>query len=68
MTKKRYRKLARAYFTEINEWAKTNHSDTMNIGSLYRIVANLQNPNGMSREEWCEALLAPNHIKTGKRI
>ena len=57
MTKKRYRKLARAYFTGLNEWAKVNRpNDTLNMGDLYARVAKLDNPIGMTRAEWWENL------------
>lgn len=35
MTKKRFKKLTRAYFTRLNEWAKENGEKPMNMGRLY---------------------------------
>ena len=35
MTKKRFMKLTRAYFTRLNEWAKENGEKPMDLGSLY---------------------------------
>lgn len=35
MTKKRFQKLTRAYFTRLNEWAKANNETPMNMGKLY---------------------------------
>lgn len=35
MTKKRFQKLTRAYFTRLNEWAKANNEKPMNMGRLY---------------------------------
>lgn len=41
MTKKRFKKLARAYFTRLNEWAKANNETPMNMGKLYSRLENL---------------------------
>ena len=54
MTKKRYRKLARAYLTRLNEWAKANNSTQMNMGKMYKIISQMDNPKGMTRAEWWE--------------
>ena len=43
MTKKRFMKLTRAYFTRLNEWAKANGEKPMNMGNLYRQLENLAN-------------------------
>lgn len=51
MTKKRYRKLVRAYFTRLNEWAKVNTDTTLDMGKCYRVVSSLANPDGMTRAE-----------------
>ncbi len=56
MTKKRYRKLCRAYFTRLNEWAKTHNSTPMEMGHVYRAIAAMSNPTGMTRAEWWTTL------------
>ena len=67
MTKKRYRKLARAYFTFMNEWAKDTNRENLNMGDLYRRINNLENPIGMSKEEWWNAL-KPSAISFGMKL
>ena len=52
MSKKRFRKLARAYFTRLNEWAKENNSTPMNMGQMYWAVSRFDAPEGMTRAEW----------------
>lgn len=69
MTKKRFIKLTRAYFTRLNEWAKANNEKPMNMGRLYRQLENLAN-NPMvdgegrrwTRAEWWEH--ASKHLST----
>ena len=67
MTKKRYRKLTRAYLTRLNEWAKVNNSTPMDMGKAYRAVSTMDNPNGMTRAEWWEALSNGEVFMVGKR-
>ena len=64
MTKKRYRKLARAYFTRLNEHAKANKLGSMKMGQVYKAVRNLENPDGMTREEWWNKLSSTNVFGT----
>lgn len=56
MTKKRYRKLARAYFTRLNEWGKANGNKQLNMGKTYKAISNLENPLNMTRAEWWETI------------
>lgn len=67
MTKKRYRKLARSYFTRLNEWAKENNRDTMDMGKLYKAVATLQNPKSHTRAEWWEAISSADNFGVGSK-
>lgn len=67
MTKKRYRKLARAYFTRLNEWAKANNSTPMDMGELYKVIAKLGNPTEMSRAEWWARLAKGEVFGVGER-
>ena len=52
MSKKRFRKLVRAYLTRLNEWAKENESTPMNMKTVYWAVSNFDAPEGMTRAEW----------------
>lgn len=67
MTKKRYRKLARAYFTRLNEWAKANGSTVMDMGNLYKIISTMQNPIGKTRAEWWGCLSMGEVFGVGER-
>lgn len=68
MTKKRYRKLARAYFTRLNEWAKKNSpSSTMDMGKLYRTISTFGNPIGMTRAEWWAVFENTEHFGVGDK-
>jgi hypothetical protein len=56
MTKKRFRKLARAYFTRLNEWAKENNSSPMNMGQTYLAISKFDAPADMTRAEWWDRI------------
>ena len=63
MTKKRFQKLTRAYFTRLNEWAKANNSKTMDMGEVYKCLSKLGNNLGedafgrkITREDWWNSL------------
>jgi hypothetical protein len=62
MTKKRFIKLARAYFTRMNEWGKANGKKPLHMGELYSRLEFLADfyPNGdpleMTRAEWWEMI------------
>jgi hypothetical protein len=55
MSKKRFRKLSRAYFTRLNEWAK-EHGTPMNMGQVYRAVSRFESPEDMTRAEWWDRI------------
>ena len=67
MTKKRFRKLCRAYFTRLNEWAKANGSKTMNMGRVYKDTAKMGTPAGMTRAEWWAMLSKGGVFGVGER-
>ena len=67
MTKKRYRKLCRAYFTRLNEWAKANGSTPMNMGSVYKSIAKIGTPTGQTRAEWWAILSKGEVFGVGER-
>jgi hypothetical protein len=54
MTKKRFSKLLRAYFTRLNEWAKkADPNNVMKMGQVYkRLSSERMLPAGMTRAEW----------------
>lgn len=55
MTRKRFCKLWIAYITRLNEWAKTNGSEPMDMGMVYRCAAKVRRSGGelgMSYQEW----------------
>ena len=66
MTAKRYRKLCRAYFTRLNEWAKQN-TKPMPMGSIYRAVSKMGNPTNMTRAEWWNAISQGEVFGVGKK-
>ena len=66
MTKKRFRKLCWAYFTRLNEWAKSTGRQPMDMAAVYAALDNLA-PLGMSRSEWWETLSKGNTFGVGKR-
>lgn len=58
MTKKRFNKLVRAYFTRMNEWAKEGNSTPIKrMGELYRCLPNIDpKAVGKTRAEWWKSL------------
>lgn len=67
MTKKRFRKLCRAYFTRLNEWAKANNSTPMNMGSVYNSIAKMGTPAEKTRAEWWAILSTGEVFGVGER-
>ena len=74
MTKKRFERLCRAYFTRLNEWAKENGRPSMNMGRVYRCIPNISDNLGedefgrrRTREEWWNTLTSncPNSFGVG---
>ena len=69
MTKKRFEKLCRAYFTRLNEQAKKRGNETMNMGMLYKNLHNLTNHLGVdefgkerTREDWWKVLATNTNL------
>lgn len=60
MTKKRFNKLCRAYFTRLNEWAKATGNKTMDMGDVYKRILNPIFPDGLTRAEWWAKLTELN--------
>ena len=63
MTKKRFIKLTRAYFTRLNEWAKANNGTPMDMGNVYRCLSKPSGDLGedafgrkITRAEWWNTL------------
>ena len=57
MTRKRYKKLLWAYFTELNEWAKKNpYGVPMDVGHIYRFIRGCGKPDGMDYGTWWDKL------------
>lgn len=59
MTRKKYTRLTRAFFTRINEWAKANGTPTMDMGKVYKTIStNIPTimTNGMTRQQWWDEL------------
>ena len=52
MTKKRFAKLCRAYFTRLNEWAKENNSTPMDMGKVYKHISKGGSFTDTTRAEW----------------
>ena len=74
MTKKRFQKLTRAYFTRLNEWAKANGSTPMkNMGKLYSQLEKLatdvccddETGKQMTRAEWWSIMRKGNTFGVG---
>ena len=68
MSKKRFRKLARAYFTRLNEYAKENNLETMTMGQVYRVMAKLESPENMTRAEWWATLSQYDTFGVGVKV
>ena len=66
MTKKRFQKLVRAYFTRLNAWGKENGHQSLNMGDVYRRLRNI-NPLevGKTRAEWWAVLAGGNTFGVG---
>lgn len=62
MTQKRYKKLVRAYFTRLNEWAKETGRTPMNMGRVYKGIENMK---PTSRTEWWSILQKSNTFNVG---
>ena len=57
MTRKRYKKLLWAYFTELNEWAKKHpYGVPMDMGHIYQAVRGCGKPGDMDYGAWWEKL------------
>lgn len=57
MTRKRYKKLLWAYFTELNEWAKKSPYGTpMDMGNIYRTIRGCGKPGNMDYGVWWNKL------------
>lgn len=67
MTKKRFRKLCRAYFTRLNDWAKANGSTPMDMGRVYKAIVKMGTPVGMTRAEWWAMLSKGGVFGVGER-
>ena len=69
MTKKRFSKLLRAYFTRLHEWSKENpNASAMDMGEIYKAFAYGGTVKGTTREEWWNEFTASNHVfGVGKR-
>lgn len=65
MTKKRFQKLARAYFTRLNEWGKENGYDPLPMGKTYKALPKLANSTGKTRAEWWETVTKYNDFGVG---
>ena len=59
MTRKKYAKLQRAFFTRLNEWAKANGTPRMDMGKVYKAISTkipTIMDNGMTRQQWWDEL------------
>lgn len=57
MTRKRYKKLMWAYFTELNEWAKKHpYGMPMPMGRVYRTIREAGKPGSMDYSVWWDML------------
>ena len=55
MTKKRFEKLTRAYFTRLYEFGKAK-GEHLEISTIYRQLPKLASGCGMTRAEWWDKL------------
>jgi hypothetical protein len=68
MTKKRFQKLTRAYFTELNAWGKANGCKPLPMGEVYRAMHKNTDPQnwcGKTRAEWWETVSKGNNFGVG---
>lgn len=59
MTRKRFCKLWIAYITRLNEWAKANGSEPMDMGKVYRCATRVRRNGGelgMPYQEWWDRM------------
>ena len=59
MTKKRFKKLLRAYFTRLNERTKANNSTPLEMGRIYKTIStggNFKNFDNTTRKKWWDDL------------
>lgn len=61
MTKKRFQKLVRAYFTELNTWGIEHGHNSMNMGEVYRCISKIDTSAvGKTRTEWWKSIAGNN--------
>ena len=72
MTKKRFIKLTRAYFTRLNAWGKEDGCKPCDMGKLYKALPELAkvsstHPKKLTRAEWWGVLAKGDVFGVGER-
>lgn len=69
MTRKRFEKLARAYFTRLNEYGKENHYLPLNVGYIYKKIQQneIVDYSKYTRQQWWDMICSGYNFGVGEK-